>query len=99
MPLKTTVQLSRAIEHDGRTVDAVSFTGSPGSEPFPVNPHSDGYGVDALEVMSVIIRRTRLSKPALERLAPVDLLTLALTLFLPRAEQQTEPINRRKAKK
>jgi hypothetical protein len=92
---KTTVQLSRAVEHNGRMVDAVTFTGEPGTTPFPVNRTGGACGVDALEVVSVMIRRTGLSKPALERLAPIDLLTVALTLFLPSPAAE----ERRKAKK
>lgn len=83
---KTTVQLSRAVECDGRTVDHVVIACAPGEERFPVNERDGNFEVDALEVLAVIVRRTGLSKPALEKLSNVDLLALALTLFLPRLQ-------------
>lgn len=80
---KTNVQLSRALDADGRMVDQIVIAGAPGEDRLPVSENNGSYEIDALEVTSVMVRRTGLSKAALEKLSTMDLLTVALTLFLP----------------
>lgn len=83
--VKTTVQLSRAVEVNGRNVDAVTLRCGPGSDRLPLRETGAGFAIDSLEVMSIIVRRTGLTKPAIEKLSQIDLLAITMTLFLPSA--------------
>lgn len=95
----TIVRLSRSIECDGRRVDSVAFDGAPGSEALPINERSGEYELDALELLSVMARRTNLSRPALEQMQPVDFMAVTLAMFLPRRSAQVHSLaDRRKAK-
>lgn len=79
----TVVRLSRAIESDGRMVDSIAFAGAPGSEPLPVAERDGEFEIDALAVLSVIARRTGVSRPAIQRLEPIDFMAVTLAMFLP----------------
>lgn len=89
-PVTTTVQLSRAIDCDGRTVDQVVISGEPGGTTLPVNESDGHYLVDGLEVAALVARRTGLSRPALDKLTPLDLQTIVLTLFQQRMPRKTK---------
>jgi hypothetical protein len=96
----TTIRFAKAIECDGRTVDSVAFVGEPGSERLPVNERDGEFELDALEMLAVIARRTGLSRPAVERLQPVDFMAVSLALFLPSRKAEIIPIeNARKVKR
>jgi hypothetical protein len=87
----TVLRLSRPIDADGRSVDSIGFVGAPGSEALPVNENAGEYEFDVLAMLNVMSRRTGLSRPAIEKLSPVDLVALSLTLFAParaRAQKQ-----------
>jgi hypothetical protein len=95
----TIVRLSRSIDCDGRRVDSIAFDGAPGSEAMPINECNGEYEIDALELLSVMARRTNLSRPAIEQLTPIDFMALTLAMFLPRRSAQVHSLTeRRKAK-
>lgn len=87
----TVLRLSRPIDADGRTVDSVAFAGAPGSETLPVNENGGEYELDVLAMLNVMARRTGLSRPAIEKLSPVDLVALSLTLFAPARSSAPKP--------
>jgi hypothetical protein len=96
----TVVRLSRAVLSDGRMVDSLAFDGAPGSAQLPIIERDGEYELDALQLVSVMARRTGLSRPALERLPPADFHALAFALFLPRPRGELVSLDdKRKAKK
>jgi hypothetical protein len=93
------VQLSRAIQCDGRMVDSVVIGGAPGAATFPLTERDGQAALDVLEFRALVARRVGLPRPALDRLAaeaPFDLQAILFAMFLPTRNAEPE---RARAKK